>query len=60
MLPEVNEYKRENLIGVMHERKLLIIIDKTKELIEEQKDNFKKFLEQLVQSTLKTKFIIIT
>lgn len=46
LLPPVkDEYSRENLIGVIRERKLLIIIDKTNELIEDQYDIFNKFLE---------------
>lgn len=61
LIPQVkDEYSRENLIGVLHGRKMLIIIDKTKSLLADAKDSFSRFLEQLVQRTLKNKFIIIT
>lgn len=54
------EYTRENIISIIHERKYLIIIHKLKKLVKEAKDGFNKFLGQLVNRTLKSKFIVIT
>ena len=61
VMPQGNgEYTKEHIISIIHERKYLVIIDKCKKLLKEAKDQFNRFLGNLVNRTLKTKFIIIT
>lgn len=59
-MPEKGEYTKEDLIGIIHSRKLLFIIDKCRYILESSKDPFKMFLDNVISQTLKSKFIVIT
>lgn len=59
-MPEKGEYTKKDLIGIIHNRKLLFIINKCKYILESSREPFKKFLDKMISQTLKNKFIVIT
>jgi hypothetical protein len=59
-MPEKGEYTKQDLIGIIINRKILFIIDKCKSILETSKDAFKKFLDMIITDTHKNKFIVIT